>query len=140
MLGGLGAASGPQQPILATALRALSLADLVHQLQGIEEGVWHGNGPVAKLTALLERPKSKGLGGEVHPVGSELQCLGDSAAGVGHDHAEGADLAPVVLGGGPQEALALLSGEIFAFSVKSEQFIRHLFTFTWNSISSKVHF
>jgi len=45
-----------------------------------------------------------------------------------HDHAEGADLAPVVRGSGPQEALTLLTGQIFAFSVRSEQFISHLFT------------
>jgi hypothetical protein len=35
-----------------------------------------------------------------------------------------------VFSSGRQEALALLSGQIFAFPIRSEQFISHLFTFT----------
>ena len=137
MLGGLSPAPRPQQPVLATALRALSLPDLVHQLQGIEEGIWHGNGPVAQLTALLQRSESNRLCGEVHPISGELQGLGDPAPRVGHHHAKGTHFAPVVLGGRHQEALALFPGQIFAFPIDSEQFIRNLFTLTYQVAQEK---
>jgi len=74
----------------------------------IEEGVRHRDRPVADLAALLQRLEIDRTDRKIHPVSGELQGFGDPAARIGHYHAEGAHLAPVVLGSGRQEALTLL--------------------------------
>jgi hypothetical protein len=51
----------------------MPLADAVHKIQDVQEGVGDGDGPVYVLAALLQAAKGQGLVPEVDAVGRELQ-------------------------------------------------------------------
>lgn len=94
----------------------------MNQLDGIEQGVRAGDRAVLHLVALFQGTEGDGSVRQVDTFRCQLQRFGDSAPGVSQRQAEGAYLRALVGVGHCDESALFLGGQVFTFSLKSEQF------------------
>jgi hypothetical protein len=88
----------------------------VHRVERVEQGRGDGHGTIDPRLALLQGLEHQHAGGEVHAVGGECECFGQSAAGKGQGHAQCAHQALGTLGF-PKECLALTGGDVFSGAI-----------------------